>query len=211
MLRWTCVRRAWRRIPTQRQAFARHRRSVLGLLRLYRAHKAMNHHHSEAHEEYNGILPLFSFPKGWHPQTEPAILASRIINALSITAMFIINAIPFGDHSVKEISDKYPTYLTPAPYAFSIWGLIYFFLAVFAIYQIRAKSFENELINRGYWLLVPVNALANIGWVYTWVMYGWEEKTLVCSLGFMYLILITLLGIFYMQHWYTLLLLIPTS
>ena len=33
------------------------------------------------------------------------------------------------------ISDKYPTILTPAGYAFSIWSLIYLGMAAFSVYQ----------------------------------------------------------------------------
>ncbi|RMG05143.1 MAG: tryptophan-rich sensory protein, partial [Acidobacteria bacterium] len=39
-----------------------------------------------------------------------------------------------------EISSKYPTKITPAKYAFSIWALIYAGLISFSIYQAIIKN-----------------------------------------------------------------------
>ena len=47
----------------------------------------------------------------------------------------------------------YPVLLTPAGYAFSIWGLIYLLLAGFVIYQFVPASWKRDSITRlGYWL-----------------------------------------------------------
>ena len=44
-----------------------------------------------------------------------ALLITITINYLSVAGIF-------GGQTVKEISDKYHNYFTPAGYAFSIWG-----------------------------------------------------------------------------------------
>ena len=47
------------------------------------------------------------------------------------------------------VSAKYPTFLTPAGYAFSIWGMIFLGLAMYAIWQLlpaqQTKSLPDEL------------------------------------------------------------------
>ena len=46
--------------------------------------------------------------------------------------------------SQKELSDKYPTLLTPPGYAFSIWGVIYFFWAVSVLLQLAPDRFLSQ-------------------------------------------------------------------
>ena len=38
-------------------------------------------------------------------------------------------------NSIGDISDLYPVRITPAGYAFSIWGLIYTLLGIFVVSQ----------------------------------------------------------------------------
>src|SRR5205823_422208 len=46
------------------------------------------------------------------------------------------NTHPFAGQTMGMVSAKYPTLLTPAGYAFSIWGLIFLGLVVYAIWQL---------------------------------------------------------------------------
>ncbi|EMR01030.1 hypothetical protein [Cesiribacter andamanensis] len=72
--------------------------------------------------------------------------------------------------SIGEISDRYPTLLTPAGWAFSIWGLIYLLLILFTAYQWVAwkKGRTDESLKpAGIWFLL-VN-LANALWVVVWL------------------------------------------
>lgn len=76
---------------------------------------------------------------------------------------FLSNAIPFGGNTNAEISAKYSTLITPAGYAFSIWGLIYTVLIVFAGFQLlkgKRKRFYNLV-----WPYFLINVAANIGWL----------------------------------------------
>jgi hypothetical protein len=60
------------------------------------------------------------------------------LNVIGFVATMAINALGSSGiitgQAVGEISDNYPTLITPAGYAFSIWGIIYTFLAVFVVY-----------------------------------------------------------------------------
>ncbi|MFP5281856.1 MAG: hypothetical protein ACLGIF_00210, partial [Actinomycetes bacterium] len=52
------------------------------------------------------------------------------------------------------ISDAYPTPITPAGYAFSIWGLIYAAALVLAVYQLLPRQ-RGRTVHRltGWWLV----------------------------------------------------------
>ncbi|QNH62757.1 tryptophan-rich sensory protein [Hymenobacter sediminicola] len=73
----------------------------------------------------------------------PATGYSRIwrwLAAISVFGNIILNyysnAFPFNGQSMGDVSAKYPTLLTPAGYAFSIWGLIFLSLAVYSVWQL---------------------------------------------------------------------------
>lgn len=64
-----------------------------------------------------------------------------------------------------DISDKYPTLLTPSGYAFSIWSLIYVGLIAFSIYQaLPAQILRFSKIRTLY----IINCAANCAWLYLW-------------------------------------------
>lgn len=87
-----------------------------------------------------------------------ATAATIVFNALA--AMGHINGI-----TPKEISDRYPTVLTPAGYAFTIWSLIYLGLSIFSILQILPKN--NERFT-GIRTLYIVTCVLNCGWIFFW-------------------------------------------
>jgi hypothetical protein len=102
---------------------------------------------------------------------------------------FLANAIPFGGETMAEVSAKYPTLITPAGYAFSIWGIIYLTLAVFALFQL----FKGKEI-RFYKLVWPyflINAGANCLW-----LVAFQNEWFTLSIALMAVILISLIAIF---------------
>lgn len=64
-----------------------------------------------------------------------------------------------------EISDKYPTVITPAGYAFSIWSLIYLGLVIFSIYQLLPRNIERFRNLRSLYIL---SAALNCAWIFFW-------------------------------------------
>ncbi|RPA70325.1 hypothetical protein EF405_03370 [Cyclobacteriaceae bacterium YHN15] len=75
-----------------------------------------------------------------------------------------------GDRkSVGEISNQYDTLITPAGYAFSIWGLIYLLLFGFIVYQWISyfkKQFEKSIDPTYLWL--GFSNLLNAIWIVVW-------------------------------------------
>ncbi len=84
------------------------------------------------------------------------------------------------------ISDKYPTFITPAGYAFAIWSLIYLGLIAFSIYQALPSQTENPRFKNVRTVYVA-NCAANCLWIYLW-----HYDQILASLGVMLIILGTL-------------------
>lgn len=79
-----------------------------------------------------------------------------VVNGLSNVRMF-------GPNTNADISAKYTTLVTPAGYAFSIWGLIFLGLLGFAIYQALPSQRHNPRFrSAGPWYII--NAIGNALW-----------------------------------------------
>ncbi len=90
---------------------------------------------------------------------------------LSIAATIVVNglanALPINGQNTGEISDRFQVYFVPAGYVFSIWGLIYLGLVVFAIFQALPSQRENPRLRAtGWW--ISLSGLANIAWILLW-------------------------------------------
>lgn len=119
----------------------------------------------------------------WRWLTAAAIFGNIFLNYYS-------NTQPFNGQTMGQVSAKYPTLLTPAGYAFSIWGLIFLALAVYAVWQLLPAQSKLSLPTA---LAKPLT-LANIataGWV---VLFAQEQ--ILPSVAVMVLIL-ALLAVVY--------------
>lgn len=88
-------------------------------------------------------------------------LLTLVINTLG--AFGLINGM-----SQREVSDQYPTLITPDPATFSIWGVIYTLLLISLIFMI-VKHKEERTANLIDEISVPfrVSCVANILWIIT--------------------------------------------
>lgn len=92
-------------------------------------------------------------------------------------------------YTMAELSAKYPTLFTPAGYAFSIWGVIYLGLLVLSFYMMYCafkKEKEDAFVVRS----APYLSLAYFFMIH-WIWF-WGNDQLLISLGFMFLILVSL-------------------
>ena len=92
-----------------------------------------------------------------------------------------------NDKTPEMISDKYPTLITPAGFAFAIWSLIYAGLIAFSFYQFSKAPANNESIRKIRPLFI-LNCAANCLWLYFW-HYEW----ILASLFIMFVLLGTLI------------------
>lgn len=88
------------------------------------------------------------------------LLATLIVNTLA-------NVLPFNGLNTGQVSDDYPTLFTPAGYVFSIWGVIYFALLLYVIYQALDAQAENSRLRAAGWWFV-LSCIANIAWLFSW-------------------------------------------
>ena len=97
-----------------------------------------------------------------------ATLATVGVNALA--ALGLVNGV-----SPAMISERHPSFITPAGYAFSIWGLIYLWMLAFGIYQLapaNIKRFKNIRT------LYIASCALNCAWIWFWH----HEQIAVCLL-----------------------------
>lgn len=99
------------------------------------------------------------------PQTSsgaiPAAGSPRFLIALNVAAavaqiLTAQSSAVLGGRSIPEVSAQYPTLVTPADGAFTVWALIYPACLVYALYQARAPLRAEALLVR----LRPYTALA---------------------------------------------------
>lgn len=128
-----------------------------------------------------------SFSFGWmHIAVLVLFISVVIVNALAVS-------LPINNVSTGEISDAYPNLFTPAGSTFSIWGVIYFLLAGFSIYQLQLfskKKFKNPALLNQVRKYFAINCVANISWIISWHYFA-----IGLSLFWMLLLLFTLIKI----------------
>lgn len=92
------------------------------------------------------------------------------ISLAAVSAMILLNIlaniIPIGGKTTGEISEIYPSPLTPAPITFTIWAVIYLLLPVLLLYMFIHKDGSAFSIDAGPLLLMT--CLANMGWILSW-------------------------------------------
>jgi hypothetical protein len=113
-----------------------------------------------------------------------AFLGTIAVNALA-------NALPIAGRTTGELSDLYPNLFVPAGLTFSIWGLIYLLLAIFAVYQIAAPVAISAGFLQRIGPLFIVSCAANIGWIFLW-----HHRRVSASLVLMLVLLASLLAVY---------------
>lgn len=116
-----------------------------------------------------------------------SFLAMIIVNSLA-------NALPINGINTGAVSNLYPNLFVPAAFTFSIWGLIYFLLALYTLYQIGffqvKKEAINEVLIRKVGIYFIITSIANISWI-----FFWHYNLLWLSLVAMFVILFGLIRI----------------
>ncbi|EFM11573.1 uncharacterized membrane protein, putative permease [Paenibacillus curdlanolyticus YK9] len=118
----------------------------------------------------------------------------RLLNIAMLIVMLVVNflaeRLPIGGVTTGEVSAQYPTLVTPANYAFSIWTLIYALLIGFAIYQTTPVGAGKPAIRAiGPWFAVTCGL--NAAWLLLWHHYkitssAYVMLALLLSLVYLY-------------------------
>jgi hypothetical protein len=120
--------------------------------------------------------------------TAPAGRVWRWLLPLAVVACLYVNYLynahpPAGALSNGAMSARHPTCLTPAGYAFSIWGVIFSGLVVYTIWQLRPQAQLSPLPAR----LTPVLTLAVLATTAWTLAFSYE------LIGLSLLVMLTLL------------------
>ena len=131
-------------------------------------------------------MPNPKIKRGLAITTVIAIFATLLINTLS-------NVSPPGGQNVGEIANTVLSgvLITPANYAFIIWGLIYVGLIAYGFYQLQPAQQKNPQLWRTNKLLI-IACIAQIIWIFAFTL-----KFFALSILPMLGILLPLLGIYH--------------
>jgi hypothetical protein len=134
-------------------------------------------------------LPTATAPDQYAPPRHSALgRAWRWLTALAIVGAIAVNGYsilhPFAGQTQAVVSAKYPTLLTPAGTAFSIWGVIFLSLLLYAGWQLLPAQ---RLLSLPDAAAKPLT-LASIG-LGAWVVV-FAHELIVASAGVMLVILV---------------------
>ncbi len=121
-------------------------------------------------------------------------MAYIILSLLFYVIMVVINAlaniIPINGQTTGEISNKLEVLITPASYAFMIWGIIYILLAIWLArgfmrkYRVITYSKTNSI-------LFILTCILNAAWILVW-----HYEFFALSVAVILLLLLTLLFLY---------------
>ncbi len=115
----------------------------------------------------------------------------QLFVVIATAAVIFINYLAstgyIGGITPDFISNKYPTIITPAGYAFSIWAFIYTGIIIFGVFQAMPMQLENFRKIRTPYL---VSCLANCVWIYLW-----HHELIIASVFAMLVLLASMIAI----------------
>ena len=112
------------------------------------------------------VVPVRERDRSW---TWPVINVAGL--AIVILINLLANTLKFNDQTTGDVVNKDPVPFQPAGWVFSIWGVIYALLILFAIYGLLPAGRRNLRLQR----ISPFFLIANIAnavWIFLW---HWEQ------------------------------------
>lgn len=104
-----------------------------------------------------------------------AYIVTLIVNGLAGSTTII------GGVTSADVSDMYPTLVTPAGFTFAIWSIIYLLLALFVIYQALPKNKSKPFLGQVSWFF-GLSSIFNISWLFLW-HYDFVTYSVILMLG----------------------------
>ncbi|XRH76111.1 MAG: hypothetical protein ACO0C9_03380 [Candidatus Methanosuratincola verstraetei] len=95
----------------------------------------------------------------------------RILNLVGFVLTVSVNALAsayaLNGRTTAQVSDLYPTAVTPAGITFSIWGIIYLMLGIFVIAPFFMRQTSVDFVGK-IGPLFALSCLFNIAWLLLW-------------------------------------------
>jgi benzodiazapine receptor len=134
------------------------------------------------------------FPKLILMSNSGKTILLQSLNVIAFAVTVIVNALAsslaLNGRTTAEVSDLYPTLVTPAGYVFSIWGLIYVLLLVFVVFQALPSQREKPFLKQINVLFV-LSGFFNVLWLFLW-----HYDQIVLSVALMFALLATLIAVY---------------
>jgi benzodiazapine receptor len=96
----------------------------------------------------------------------------QVINIVAFTVTVAVNGVGgsttlLGGVTSADVSDIYPTLVTPAGFTFAIWGIIYTLLLLFVIYQALPNNRDKPFLSK-IGLSFGLSSVCNVCWLFLW-------------------------------------------
>ena len=110
----------------------------------------------------------------------------QAINVVAFAVMIVVNGLAgsttvLGGVTSADVSNMYPTLITPAGFTFAIWGVIYVLLLLFTVYQLLPKNRDKPFLQQ-IGVLFALSSVFNISWLFLW-HYDYIAYSLVLMLA----------------------------
>ncbi len=103
-------------------------------------------------------------------QSQRTLAVSNILAfAIMIAANTLSVVLPLNGKSQLQLSAQYDNLFTPAGFTFSVWGIIYFFLAGFVVYAANALLRQQHPAKDTVAAISPLfigACLCNAAWIF---------------------------------------------
>ncbi|RLJ86661.1 TspO/MBR related protein [Planococcus citreus] len=127
---------------------------------------------------------------------ERTLKKTQLFAILNLVAYFVTLGVNylgssgfFNGNTQKDISDKYMTLISPAPFTFSIWGVIYTLVLVTLVYLFIKR--KDPKVSRLTLLISPLfiaSSLLNMGWIVVF-SYEWLGVSTILIAGLLFSLL----------------------
>ena len=96
----------------------------------------------------------------------------QTVNIVAFIVTLVVNGLAgsttlLGGVTSADVSDMYPTLITPAGFTFAIWGVIYALLLLFVVYQALPRNRDKPFLSK-IGLFFGLSSVCNVCWLFLW-------------------------------------------
>src|SRR5918997_10433 len=113
----------------------------------------------------------------------------NLLLAVAQPVVALLVNLEFSGPSIGAISDRYPTYVVPAGYAFTIWSLIFALSLGYGVWQALPAQRAHPLLRRVGWLTASALAATSL-----WMLV-FQRSLFALSVVVMLWLLVSLIGV----------------
>lgn len=121
-------------------------------------------------------------------QLAPIAVIVALVGTIAVNTL--ANLLPINGLQTGQISDQFPVLFVPAAYVFSIWGVIYSGLLVYAIFRALPAQRDNPRLAAADGLFI-LSSVANSVWIVLW-----HYEQFVWTVLVMLVLLASLIGVY---------------